>query len=81
MNNEVFKVTGGARLSGTVAVPGAKNSVLKLMTAALLAPGLTTLKNVPDIADVEIMAELLTRLGCQVQHDLESATVEIDVPI
>ena len=51
------------------------------MTAALLAPGLTTLKNVPDIADVEIMAELLTRLGCQVQHDLESATVEIDVPI
>lgn len=81
MNNEVFKVTGGARLSGTVAVPGAKNSVLKLMTAALLAPGLTTLKNVPDIADVEIMVELLTRLGCQVQHDLESATVEIDVPI
>ncbi len=81
MNNEVFKVTGGARLSGTVAVPGAKNSVLKLMTAALLAPGLTTLKNVPDIADVEIMVELLTRLGCQVHHDVKSATVAINVPI
>jgi len=81
VNNEVFKVTGGARLSGTVAVPGAKNSVLKLMTAALLAPGLTTLKNVPDIADVEIMVELLTRLGCQVHHDVKSATVAINVPI
>ena len=36
---DVFRVTGGAPLEGTVAVPGAKNSVLKLMAATLLAPG------------------------------------------
>lgn len=80
MSETVFKVIGGARLKGQVAVPGAKNSVLKLMTAALLAPGLTKLRNVPAIADVEIMVELLTRLGCSVQHDFETAAVEINVP-
>ena len=63
-----FRVKCGARLHGTVSVPGAKNSVLKLMAAALLAPGTSTLTNVPDIEDVTIMAELLRRLGCQVEH-------------
>ena len=61
---ERFRVVGGARLEGEVRVSGAKNSVLKLMAAALLAPGRTTVRNVPDILDVEIMSELLVRLGC-----------------
>lgn len=65
---DVFRVKGGARLEGAVNVPGAKNSVLKLMAAALLAPGTTTLTNVPEIEDVTIMAELLRRLGCDVEH-------------
>ena len=51
-----FRVVGGAHLHGDVKVSGAKNSVLKLMAAALLAPGLSRLTNVPDIADVKIMA-------------------------
>ncbi len=59
---------------------GAKNSVLKLMAAALLAQGSTTLTDVPDILDVEIMAELLRRLGCDVQHDAAGGSVRIDVP-
>ena len=59
-------MTGGARLSGEVAVTGAKNSVLKLMAAALLAEGTTTLTAVPDILDVTIMSEVLRRLGCDV---------------
>ncbi len=59
---------------------GAKNSVLKLMAAALLARGRTTLTDVPDILDVEIMAELLRRLGCDVMHDINAGTVTIDVP-
>ena len=80
MENEVFKVTGGSRLSGQVHVPGAKNSALKLMTASLLAAGTTQLENVPDIADVEIMAELLTRLGAQVNRDISNSTLEIKVP-
>jgi UDP-N-acetylglucosamine 1-carboxyvinyltransferase len=51
---------------------GAKNSVLKLMAAALLAPGDTVIGNLPAISDVTIMRELLERLGCAVtesQHD------------
>ncbi|MEY4136694.1 MAG: hypothetical protein RL205_822 [Actinomycetota bacterium] len=73
-------MTGGSRLVGEVRVTGAKNSVLKLMAAALLARGTTTLTEVPDILDVEIMAELLRRLGCEVVHDKTSARVEITVP-
>ena len=73
-----FRITGGCRLEGEVTVTGAKNSVLKLMAASLLAVGTTTIRNVPDIADVDIMADLLTRLGCTVKH--EGSVVTIDVP-
>ena len=73
-----FRISGGCRLEGEVSVTGAKNSVLKLMAASLLAVGTTTIRNVPDIADVDIMADLLTRLGCTVKH--EGSVVTIDVP-
>ena len=75
-----FRVTGGARLSGTVKVSGAKNSALKLMAATLLAPGKSTITNLPDIADVEYMGELLTRLGCTVAINKGKSEVTIDVP-
>jgi len=71
---------GGARLTGEVRVTGAKNSVLKLMAAALLAEGTTVLHEVPDILDVEYMAELLRRLGCEVVRDTPTRTVSITVP-
>jgi UDP-N-acetylglucosamine 1-carboxyvinyltransferase len=77
---EALRVVGGARLEGSVRVPGAKNSVLKLMAAALLAEGTTTLVDVPDILDVQIMGELLRRLGCTVTHDREAGVVAIAVP-
>ncbi len=77
---ERFEVTGGARLVGEVQVHGAKNSILKLMAAALLAPGEHRLGNVPAIADVSIMAELLVRLGCAVTHDEQTLTLTIVVP-
>ena len=77
---EAFRVERSGPLKGEVRVPGAKNSVLKLMAASVMAEGLTTLTNVPEILDVEIMAELLRRLGCQVEHDLATATVTIAVP-
>ncbi len=64
--SERFLVTGGSRLVGEVAVGGAKNSVLKLMAAALLAEGTTTITNCPDILDVPLMAEVLRGLGCEV---------------
>lgn len=75
-----FRVSGGCRLAGQVRVTGAKNSALKLMAAALLAQGTTTLSEVPEIVDVAIMSELLRRLGCQVDHDTDTATVRIEVP-
>ena len=80
MAGDAFRVVGPARLSGSVAVRGAKNSALKLMAASLLAPGKNTLLNVPDIADVEIMSELLERLGCTVTHDRSNHSLTIDVP-
>ncbi len=78
-----FRIVGGASLKGEVTVTGAKNSVLKLMAASLLAQGKTTISNVPDIADVDIMSDLLTRLGCTVVLNNKSGgdgTVTIDVP-
>lgn len=75
-----LRVVGGARLSGTVRVSGAKNSALKLMAATLLAPGRSTITNLPAIADVDYMAELLTRLGCKVEVDNSRHEVNIDVP-
>ena len=77
---ERFRVVGGARLSGVVKVAGAKNSALKLMAATLLAPGKSTITNLPNIADVDYMAELLTRLGCTVKIDMAQSQVSIDVP-
>ncbi len=54
-------------LAGTVHVGGAKNSSLKLMAAALLAPGRSVIHNVPDILDVAVMGDLLRTLGCTVE--------------
>lgn len=68
-------MTGGARLRGTVAVAGAKNSVLKLMAAALLAEGTTTIVNCPEILDVPLMADVLRGLGATVVLDGPSVTI------
>ncbi len=72
-----FRVVGGAQLRGEVRITGAKNSVLKLMAASLLATGKTTITNVPDIADVDIMADLLTRLGCTVMRGQDQVTIDV----
>lgn len=77
---EVLRVTGPCSLNGHVAVRGAKNSVLKLMAATLLAPGTSTIENVPAIVDVTIMVKLLRSLGCTVEYDSLAGVVTIDVP-
>ncbi|MFW3172906.1 UDP-N-acetylglucosamine 1-carboxyvinyltransferase [Geodermatophilus sp. CPCC 206100] len=80
---ECFEVTGGTALTGRVRVTGAKNSALKLMAAALLAPGRTTLEEVPDILDVSIMSEVLRRLGCEVSYERHAhggGRIVVDVP-
>lgn len=57
-------------LSGEVVVPGAKNSVLKLMAIALMADGVYELTNVPRITDVDFMADLLKHLGLRIRKTL-----------
>jgi UDP-N-acetylglucosamine 1-carboxyvinyltransferase len=71
---DLIRVEGPARLAGEVPVAGAKNSALKLMAAALLAPGETVLRNVPRITDIAIMAEVLRRLGCDVRTNVSDLT-------
>ena len=76
-------MTGGTALTGRVRVTGAKNSALKLMAAALLAPGRSSIDEVPDILDVEIMSEVLRRLGCGVTYDRAGnggGRLVVDVP-
>ena len=75
-----FRVLGGTSLRGDVYIHGAKNSVLKLMAVSLLAPGKSTIKNVPNIADVAMMAELLETLGCTITRDVNAQSITIDVP-
>jgi UDP-N-acetylglucosamine 1-carboxyvinyltransferase len=76
---DCFVVRPGRPLAGEVTVSGAKNAALKQMAASLLAPGRTVLRNVPEIADVSVMAEVLGAIGATVSRP-EPAVLEIDVP-
>src|SRR3954465_2071012 len=76
MGMERFFVEGGSRLYGEVEVSGAKNAALKLIAAALLAPGETVLRNVPRIKDVETMLAVLEGLGARCEFS--GSTLSID---
>src|ERR1700742_3393086 len=58
-----IRIKGGTPLSGEIPVSGAKNAALKLMAAAILTAEPLTLSNVPRLADVRAMAELLRSFG------------------
>ena len=73
----VIRVRRSGPLSGSVQVSGAKNSVLKLMAAAVLAPGQFTLHNVPRIVDVALMADLLEGMGAKVAHVDDVLTIDV----
>src|ERR687898_34278 len=78
---ERFLVEGGVRLHGEVEISGAKNAALKLVAAALLAPGKTVLRNVPRIKDVNTMLAVLEGLGAETSfhgHTLEIDASSID---
>ena len=79
---EVIRVEGGHPVTGTVTVEGAKNSALKLMAATILAPGINTLTNVPNISDVHIMGKVLKELGASIEvvdpHVLRIDTSKVD---
>src|SRR5437667_4538540 len=68
MEQGKFLVQGEAKLSGTIAVKGAKNAALKLFAAALLTDQQIILTNVPEVEDISRIAEILRELGCTVEH-------------
>ncbi|MGE0479033.1 MAG: UDP-N-acetylglucosamine 1-carboxyvinyltransferase [Phycisphaerae bacterium] len=68
MGLATFHINGGNRLRGSVRVGGAKNSALPIMAAALLCEGEVVLHDVPNVADVVLLCELLRRLGVEVEQ-------------
>ena len=77
---EVIKVVGGRTLSGSIKVRGAKNSVLKLMAASIIAPGEYHITNVPMISDVDVMSQVIETLGAEVRsedHELWIDTTDV----
>lgn len=71
-----FIITGGKKLSGTVAVSGAKNASLALMPASILTHGKSILKNTPELNDVFTMIKLLKNLGANI--NFKKDVLEID---
>ena len=75
---EKFKIRGGETLKGEVSIGGAKNSVLKLLAAAILVKGCTKIYNVPELTDVAIMLNVLSDLGAKLDYNKEEKSVAID---
>lgn len=63
-------------LKGTVRVSGAKNAVLPIIAATLLVDGVSVIKSVPNLRDVNVMSDLLRYLGAKVQYDGETLVVD-----
>jgi UDP-N-acetylglucosamine 1-carboxyvinyltransferase len=73
---DALLIDGGCVLEGTVRISGAKNAVLPIMAASLLAPGMSTIHNVPALRDVRTMGLVLRTLGVPTELDGESMTVD-----
>jgi UDP-N-acetylglucosamine 1-carboxyvinyltransferase len=73
-----IRIRGGRPLKGEIPISGAKNAALKLMAASLLTPEPLTLTNVPRLADVRAMAELLAAFGINIQVTLSGQFGEGD---
>ena len=71
-------VTGGVPLQGEVRISGAKNAVLPILCATLLADGPVDIGNVPHLHDVVTTIKLLRELGAVVEHDIEAGHVRVD---
>ncbi len=71
-----YEITGGCPLSGSLAVHGAKNSVLPILAACLLVPGQCVLHNVPNLSDVSATLDILRLLGCRADREGDTVTVD-----
>ncbi|MEG1778242.1 MAG: UDP-N-acetylglucosamine 1-carboxyvinyltransferase, partial [Angelakisella sp.] len=72
-------VNGGRRLNGTALINGAKNSVLPLLAATLINSGINVLHNCPQLADVDSAVRILRHLGCKVERENVTITVDSSV--
>lgn len=61
-----FVIKGGTRLKGEVTISGAKNAAVAILPATLLINGVCTIDNLPNISDVKIFCEILTKLGAKI---------------
>ncbi len=77
VSGSIYRIIGGCRLTGSVTIGGAKNNALPCMAAALLTSEPVRLSNVPAIADVRILAEILRQLGATVDFDPEEHTLTV----
>ncbi|NLG42352.1 MAG: UDP-N-acetylglucosamine 1-carboxyvinyltransferase, partial [Phycisphaerae bacterium] len=68
MSLPYFEISGGTRLRGSVRISGAKNAALPIMAASILCEGEVILHDVPNVADVVSLAELLNKLGVEVER-------------
>ncbi|MDJ0737608.1 MAG: UDP-N-acetylglucosamine 1-carboxyvinyltransferase [Nostocaceae cyanobacterium] len=75
-DSSVLQIWGGHRLQGHVKISGAKNSALVIMAGALLCSGNCRIRNVPSLADVERMGEVLSALGVHVQRNGEILDID-----
>jgi len=73
---DMFVIHGPCELRGTVEINGAKNAVLPLMAASLLARGKSVIQNVPKLRDVQTMIQLLEILGARVTFDKHVLTID-----
>ena len=73
---ERIVIEGGHPLKGTIAIGGAKNSAVALIPAALLADGISTIKNVPNITDRDALFDIVKLLNCDIEQN--GSTIKID---
>lgn len=64
-----YLITGGNKIHGTLSLKGAKNSILPLMAASLLNENINIIHNVPLIADVYTMIDILESIGCKIDFN------------
>ena len=69
-------VTGGQKLRGDIVVEGSKNAVLPILAAAVLNNGKSIIKNCPRLRDVEIMLDILRKIGCKVEFEGNTVTID-----
>ena len=73
----VLRVRGGRPLCGAIAVGGSKNATLPALAATLLTADECILRNVPDLADIGTMLDLLRSLGAEAEHDRARKQVRV----